>query len=215
MKFGADSFYTEPAAAYVRGAFPDSPSVPEPELVAWASAQGERVHRFKRKIPLPRVEAAVGILLGLSPSELLDIGTGRGTFLWPLRDRMPWLPVTSLEASPERFRQLADVQAGGYPSFTAVHGTACRMPFEDGEFDAVTALEVLEHIEDHRSAAREIMRVARRAVVVSVPSVADDNPEHLRVYSRQDLGALLEASGAARVAVTQVHGHLFAFARKG
>jgi hypothetical protein len=45
---------------------------------------GLRMHRFKRSAALPRVQKTLGILKTLQPANLLDIGTGRGVFLWPL-----------------------------------------------------------------------------------------------------------------------------------
>ena len=51
-------------------------------------------------------------------------------------------------------------------------GDACSLPFENGSFDLVTLLDVLEHIEDDRSAAREALRVARPGgyLLVSTPA---------------------------------------------
>lgn len=53
-----------------------------------------------------------------------------------------------------------------------VCGDACRLPFADGTFDAVTLFDVLEHIQDDDAAARETLRVARPggAVLVSTPN---------------------------------------------
>jgi ubiquinone/menaquinone biosynthesis C-methylase UbiE len=43
------------------------------------------------------------------------------------------------------------------------------LPFGDGSFDAALCLEVLEHLDHPAEAVRELARVARRAVVLSVP----------------------------------------------
>ena len=54
-----------------------------------------------------------------------------------------------------------------------VCGDACRLPFANGTFDAVTLLDVLEHIREDEAAAREALRVTRPggAVLVSTPNL--------------------------------------------
>jgi len=47
-------------------------------------------------------------------------------------------------------------------------------------------------------------------VVVTVPSVPDDNPEHVRLFDKASLTALFTAAGARRVQVDGVRGHLVA-----
>jgi len=42
-------------------------------------------------------------------------------------------------------------------------------PFEDGEFDLVTAIEVLEHVPDPSATLAEMARCAARHLLVSVP----------------------------------------------
>ena len=83
--FDAQAWYLPFAAAYVRGEIPDVRDLPDDE----ACALGLRLYRFKRNAELPRVRAVLGILKGLAPSVLLDVSSGRGTFLWPLLDDMP------------------------------------------------------------------------------------------------------------------------------
>jgi len=45
-----------------------------------------------------------------------------------------------------------------------------RLPFDDGEWDAVVCLDVLEHLENLHEVFLELIRVARRHVVVSLPN---------------------------------------------
>src|SRR5262249_53551300 len=109
----ARRFYLKLAAAYVRGQLPDAPDG-TPEQLVWLGLQtGLRLHRFKRTADLPRVRKVLGILRGLSPESLLDIGSGRGVFLWPLLDAFPGVPVTAIDRSAHRVAHLRAVAAGG------------------------------------------------------------------------------------------------------
>jgi SAM-dependent methyltransferase len=73
------------------------------------------------------------------------------------------------------------------------------LPFADGAFDAAICTEVLEHIEDHGAAARELARVIRTGgtLLVTVPRPpAPFDPNHVREgYTPAELRALLEGAG--------------------
>jgi 2-polyprenyl-3-methyl-5-hydroxy-6-metoxy-1,4-benzoquinol methylase len=218
------------AAAYVRGALRTEPeragdgrlltapldTLADAELAAIVQlghARGLRLHRFKRTMGLPRVHAVLGILRGIGPSELLDIGSGRGAFLWPLLDAMPWLPVTAADILDHRVVDLERVAAGGVATLTATRADVTDLGFPDRSFDVVTMLEVLEHIPATAAALRSALRVAKRFVILSVPSRPDDNPEHIHLFSATQLSALLCEHGATRVSIEQVPGHLIAVAK--
>jgi 2-polyprenyl-3-methyl-5-hydroxy-6-metoxy-1,4-benzoquinol methylase len=54
------------------------------------------------------------------------------------------------------------------------------LSFPPRTFDVVTVLEVLEHVKKTELASSRAMETARRAVIVGVPSVPGDNPEHMQ-----------------------------------
>jgi hypothetical protein len=56
----------------------------------------------------------------------------------------------------------------------------------------------------------EAVRVARRCIIVSVPSKEDDNPEHIHLFTRASLHSLLQEAGAGRVHFDGVLNHLLA-----
>ena len=230
----APPLYARLAAAYVRGKLACEPLVHEPEAVFLMTApledlrepdlealirlgreRGLRLHRFKRTMGLPRVARVLGALKGIGPAGLLDIGSGRGAFLWPLLDAFPWLPVTALDRLEHRVAGIQAVHDGGVESLTAVRGDVTALAFEDASFDVVTLLEVLEHVPETARALAEVCRVARRFVVLSVPSQPDNNPEHIHLFSAAILEPLLRTAGATRVTFDHAPGHLIAVAKVG
>jgi ubiquinone/menaquinone biosynthesis C-methylase UbiE len=182
-------------------------------IIAMGVEAGLRLHRFKRTMELPRVRRVLGILRGIQPQSLLDIGSGRGAFLWPLLDAFPCLPVTALDSLEFRVADLQAMRDGGAVALSPVRGDATALPFADRIYDVVTALEVLEHIPDAGRAIAEVCRVAQRFVVISVPSKADDNPEHIHLFERPALTALLQRHGATRITTEYVLNHLIAVVR--
>ncbi|MEW6282363.1 MAG: class I SAM-dependent methyltransferase [Candidatus Eremiobacterota bacterium] len=203
-----EGYYEELMAAYVRGRL-GVDGTPE-ELFREAGRRELRVHRFKRTAGLPRVRRVLGLLKGLEPADLLDVGTGRGVFLWPLLDEFPDLAVTCVDLRPDRVEDLHAVSRGGVERLRAFRQDVCQLDFPDGRFDVVTALEVLEHLQEPDRAAREAVRVARRFVLASAPSHEDDNPEHVQLFTRESFERLFLQAGARRVAIHYVLNHILA-----
>lgn len=222
-------YYAQFAAAYVRGKLrdlignewlelfvPELAELSEEEiqrLIVLAQGHELRLHRFKRTMELPRVQRVLGALKGLWPANLLDIGTGRGVFLWPLLDAFPTLPVTCVDRLEYRIADLQAMRAGGLERLEAIHGDVTALPFADSSFEVVTMLEVLEHVPDTRKALAEVCRVAQRFALFSVPSKADDNPEHIHLFDQQQLRSLLSEQGIGRVSFEYVLNHLLVIAR--
>jgi ubiquinone/menaquinone biosynthesis C-methylase UbiE len=207
-----ERYYLDLAAAFVRGKLPNVPDAPNAELVRWGLQMGLRLHKFKRTSELPRVRKVLGMLRGLAPQELLDVGSGRGVFLWPLLNELPALQVTAIDRNPRRVEDLNAVLRGGIARLQAIEADVCCLPFAGRSVDVVTVLEVLEHLEQPGQAVAEAVRVARRCVVVSVPSKEDDNPEHIHLFTRDRLLALFQNAGVRRVHFDGVLNHLLALA---
>jgi ubiquinone/menaquinone biosynthesis C-methylase UbiE len=144
---------------------------------------------------------------------LLDIGSGRGTFLWPLVNAFPTLPVTAIDTREQRVEDIEAVRRGGVSTLSVRLMDATSMEYADKEYDVVTMLEVLEHIPDTRKALAEACRVAGRFLILSVPSKADDNPEHLHLFDSRTLQEQLELAGIQRVTFDHVLNHLIAVVR--
>jgi ubiquinone/menaquinone biosynthesis C-methylase UbiE len=183
-------------------------------VIAAGTSAGLRLHRFKRTMELPRVRKTLGALRGLLPASLLDVGSGRGAFLWPLLDAFPALPVTTLDRLAHRVADMEAVRAGGAARLCPVLGDATALPFADRAFDGVTALEVLEHIPDTARALEEICRVAARFVIISFPAKPDDNPEHLHLFDPREVARRFAAHGFARVTTERVLNHAILIARR-
>jgi SAM-dependent methyltransferase len=114
--------------------------------------------------PLATASPEVVAIAGRLPSPMLDFGCGIGALLRALRtvgfdvtgvelDR-PDI-VDGLQPDVRRFVQLTD---GRFP-----------LPFADRSFASAVAFEVLEHVPDVESAARELVRLADEEIAVSVP----------------------------------------------
>ena len=82
-------------------------------------------------------------------------------------------------------------------------GAAEKLPYDDGTFDLVTALDVVEHLDDDLAGLREMRRVLRPGgrVLLFVPTfmflwgLQDDVSNHRRRYRMPELGRVLEQAG--------------------
>ena len=62
-------------------------------------------------------------------------------------------------------------------------------------------------------AAAEAVRVARRFVLLSVPSKEDRNPEHINLFDKRRLEEMLYGAGARTVKFEFVPNHIIALAK--
>ena len=226
--------YKDLASAYVRGcATKGKLSLPEElvhqplksltddqkdELVSRGKAAELKMHYFKEKEELARVQLVMGFLRGMvasgQVSSLLDVGSGRGAFLFPLLTTFPDMEVSSIDILPHRVDLLHSMELGGLDNLHAMEKNLCDWDAPDGSFDVVTLLEVLEHIPDVEKAVANAVRIAGKYLVVTVPSKADDNPEHIHLFTKDMLSEMFLKAGCSKVKFDSVLNHLFMVAIK-
>lgn len=116
-----------------------------------------------------------------------------------LRPRLPLAGTAFVDQSTPAVRKL---RARGA---RAVTGGISALPFPDRAFELVSALDVVEHVDDDDLALSELARVAAdgAALLVSVPlhparwTRFDELVGHRRRYEPERLGARLERHGIA------------------
>ena len=97
------------------------------------------------------------------PARALEVGCGEGVIAD--RTQRRWGEVVALDLPDAGLR--ADWRR--YPGPRFLHASAHELPFGDHRFDVVVAAEVLEHLPDPVRGLREMARVGRRHLVLSVP----------------------------------------------
>ncbi len=111
-------------------------------------------HRTSR---LPHGERVTSSIAGQirHADSLLDVGCGDGN---NARRIAELVGAKRLEGIDVHVRPTATIPVTKYDGR--------HVPFADGEFDAVTIIDVLHHCEDPQQVLREIMRVAKRVVAI-------------------------------------------------
>lgn len=105
-------------------------------------------------------------VIATAPGTLLDAGCGEGFGVDFIARRHPSLSITGVDLS-EAAIAYAQEKFGNRATFRT--GSLYALPFSDNSFDTVLCSEVLEHLEDPDRAVTELKRVARNAVVLTVP----------------------------------------------
>ena len=130
-----------------------------------------------------------------SPAQVLDYGCGTGTMVEHL-SRYGESQGVDMSEDAVRF-----CHQRGLESVRRIEPDS--LPFPEESFDLVTALDVIEHIDDDRRALRDLRRVLRPGgtLLVSVPAYRflwgpqDEISHHKRRYVRKQLGELLVEAG--------------------
>ena len=115
----------------------------------------DRYHASRVHTRRVRVLAQTAARLLPADARVLDVGCGDGLVAATLGKLRPDLAITGVEVAP---------RPGCHIPVTPFDGRT--LPFADNSFDWVLIADVLHHTTDPRILMREIVRVARRGVVL-------------------------------------------------
>jgi 2-polyprenyl-3-methyl-5-hydroxy-6-metoxy-1,4-benzoquinol methylase len=154
-------------------------------------------------------ERDMGALLErASPASILDVGCGEGVLTEQWAGRVAGR-VVGVDLDDAKLREHWQRRARPNLEFRAA--SAAELPFGAGEFEAVCAMEVLEHVPEPEAALEQMARVSSRWILASVPRepiwralnmargayVKDlgNTPGHLNHWSKRGFAALLGRYG--------------------
>ena len=144
-----------------------------------------------------------------APASALDVGCGEGVLTERFAERLGTGRVAGVDLDDPKLRAEWSNRARPNLEFRAYDGG--ELPFRRNDFDIACAIEVLEHVPDPEQTVAEMVRVARKHVLVSVPReplwralnmlrgsyVRDwgNTPGHVNHWSKSDFLDFLNAHG--------------------
>jgi SAM-dependent methyltransferase len=155
---------------------------------------------YWRYMPAPRYRAGVitGTLARAHPASVLDLGCGDGSLLMEIRAVLPDAVLAGIDLAEPQI-EVNRREMPGIEWYAAnLEDDRFQLPHT---FDAVTASELIEHLDDPERFLRAIRRAAKPGalLVISTQSGTVGQTErwvgHVRHFERRDLDGLLRRSG--------------------
>lgn len=102
----------------------------------------------------------------LQVSSVLDVGCGEGFTL----DRLYREKIGKNLEGIEYLDTAIKIGKKIHPHITLTKGDIYTLPYKDNSFDLVLCTEVLEHLADPKKALKELVRVSKKYLLLSVPN---------------------------------------------
>jgi len=118
----------------------------------------------------------------LKRRRILDLGSGRGKFLFYCLDR--GVSATGLELNPEYIKITHEKAKELGVTVQVVEGVGEKLPFPDASFDFINISEVIEHVNDPAQMLSEAWRVLSPGgyAYLSVPNRFGWKDPHFHLY---------------------------------
>jgi len=131
----------------------------------------------------------------LRPRTVLDVGCGEGFILANLKQNKVGKEHEGIEYVDKAIKLAKQL----YPTLKILKGNIYKLPYQDNSFDLVLCTEVLEHLDYPERALKELLRVTKKHLLLTVPNEPyftiqrvlrgknilelGDHPEHIQHWS--------------------------------
>lgn len=113
--------------------------------------------------------------------SILELGCGLSPFLDRARDNFKH--CVGIDFSEETLKKARKE----FPNVSYYHSSAISTPFPENYFDVCVAGELIEHLEEPNKLLTEMIRIAKRKVIISTAKMEYNDPEHLWEFFKKDL----------------------------
>jgi ubiquinone/menaquinone biosynthesis C-methylase UbiE len=188
-----------------------------PSRDAEAVPTGNTFDKYGSRNPIVRrlmagFERSMFDLLDIAqPRSIIDVGCGEGVLTEQWARRTPGR-VVGIDLDDPKLR--TEWESRSRPNLEFETGLGSDLSYGDCEFDAASAMEVLEHVPDPEAVLAEMTRVAGRWLLVSVPreplwrmlnmsrgaylGQLGNTPGHVNHWSKRGFAQLLRRYGEIR-----------------
>ncbi len=108
----------------------------------------------------------ISLVKPLSAKSILDAGCGEGFTMNKILKSGVGRKIEGIEYSKDAIEYGKKL----FPDLKFVQGTVYELPYKNNSFDLVVCTEVLEHLGDPTKALKEMLRVSRKYLIISVPN---------------------------------------------
>jgi len=141
----------------------------------------------KGKLDTDRIKRLKEVTAEQSEGKTLDVGCANGDSTAIMKRHNPSLDLTGLELTDWGYQEAVINHA----DMAFIHGDAGKLPFADQSFDTVVLDHIIEHENDPVPLILEAKRVARKRVVIGIPIMHLNDPDHKIAWRVDDFKNLL------------------------
>jgi predicted SAM-dependent methyltransferase/tetratricopeptide (TPR) repeat protein/SAM-dependent methyltransferase len=141
----------------------------------------------KGKLDTERIRRLKEVTAEQCEGKTLDVGCANGDSTAIMKRHNPSLELTGLELTDWGYQEAVKSHA----DMTFIQGDAGKLPFPNQSFDTVVLDHIIEHERDPVPLLLEAKRVARKRVVIGIPIMHMNDPDHKIAWRVDDFRNLL------------------------
>lgn len=141
----------------------------------------------KGKLDTDRIRRLKEVTAEQCEGKTLDVGCANGDSTAIMKIHNPSLDLTGLELTDWGYEEAVI----NHEDITFIQGDGGKLPFPDQSFDTVVLDHIIEHENDPVPLILEAKRVARKRVVIGIPIMHLNDPDHKIAWRVDDFSNLL------------------------